>query len=232
MTRRPTLFVLWAALALAGAPISSCQSIPEAHAPHGTSIRDDVYGARFLLRQSEGVRVNLPGIDPGCELRLVSGGTPSQAGESLALSGVAIDERPVWGPDDLVGCVRIDSGEQALEYLRFFSSMSTVHLFAQVELEFFPMSACGGGQSTGASLVCVPEDTWRRLGMDEAAVRAKKGVFVVRRYVKRLVGEDLVGTVLAVTQRVARDGEVRELSTRRIDIPEHLVIPLSFPLYM
>ena len=90
------------------------------------------------LRLREARSVCLPGVRAGCAVRFVEGESiPAEAGERIVVRFSFGEEETVRGPADLAGCVRIASAAEALEYLRLFSSLSTVHLFEPQRLEVF-----------------------------------------------------------------------------------------------
>ena len=145
------------------------------------------------------------------------------------------DSRVVKGPDDLVGCISIRSSAEALEYLRFFSSSATVHLFADQMLEVFPgdRPAYIYGPK-GTCYICLPPRRWRALHLSSPHVTETETGYLVTRYVVRPSPEDFNASDLyRVTQRVGHDGVVELVSETHVDnLTPRERYGLAFPGYL
>jgi hypothetical protein len=134
----------------------------------------------------------------------------------------------VKAPSDLVGCVRIETAADALEYLRLFSSSSTVHLFEPQRLEVFP-----GSSGPGCRFTCLHPRIWRKLGLAEAsAVLLEDGSFEVRRIVMKPEPQAWMPTLYRVVERVTRDGAVRVVSEEPVPARPEDLKELAFPIYL
>jgi len=186
----------------------------------------DVQGKRFLCGDSDGVRLCLPVLRNGCSLRIVPGKTiPREPGDQAILSH-GEETQTITEPGQLAGCVSIQSENDALEYLRFFSSLKTVHLFKESLLEIFP------ARGEGCFLVCLPEKRWLALGLAGPSVTKEGTGFKVTRLAIKPVPSHYEVTVFRVTQEVTFDGHVRELSSEAVPIPHLDLLRLGFPMYM
>lgn len=149
-----------------------------------------------------------------CSLVLVEGESiPPQAEQRVVLVSDGV-RRTVRGPEDLTGCVSIDHPEHALEYLRFFSSWATAHLFDQQLLEVSrgdrPAYLHG---PEGTCFICLPPARWEALSLAPPRVEATRDGFLVTRYAVRPAPEDANASDLyRVVQFVGRDGAVKILS--------------------
>ncbi len=104
----------------------------------GRSRSPDYLGLRFRCGDLASDRVCLPSLQPDCKLKFIQGKMiPRKAAEHLVVECRGEVSR-LWTSNDLSGCVRLASSQDALEYLRFFSSLWTIHLFEQEFLEIFP----------------------------------------------------------------------------------------------
>src|SRR6185369_4929819 len=114
-------------------------------------------GERFMCSGLPTKKLCLPTLLSGCRLTLKPGpGIPSEPKERVLLH-MGNDTHLVDGPNELKGCVSISTQAQALEYLRFFSSLRTVHLFRDEVLEIYPSSG------KRCYLVCLPKNRWASL---------------------------------------------------------------------
>lgn len=172
---------------------------------------------------------------PECSLLLVEGQSiPPQAEQRVHLVSDGVP-RTVRGPDDLVDCVSIDRPEHALEYLRFFSSWSTIHLFSEQILEVSrgdrPAYLHG---PDGTCFICLPPARWKALNLAPPRVEATRDGFLVTRYVVRPAPEDANASDLyRIVQRVGRDGGVELVSqdpVAGLDAGERY--GLAFPRYL
>ena len=186
----------------------------------------DVFGNRFRCGNPGGVSLCLPTLRPGCSLTITPGkGIPREPGDQVILSH-GEETRSITEPDQLSGCVSIQSENDALDYLRFFSSVKTVHLFKESLLEIFP------ARSAGCVLVCLPERRWFALELASPIITKESAGFKVTRLAIKPVPSHYDVTVFKITQEVTFDGRVRELSSEPVTIPRLDRIRLGFPIYM
>lgn len=177
----------------------------------------------------------LPVLNEDCSLVLAEGASiPSQEEDRVVLEAHGI-QRTVSGPKDLLGCVSISSSMEAVEYLRFFSSWATVHLFKEQMLEVVegrrPAYLYG---PDGTCYTCLPPQRWHSLGLASPKVEQTPNGYVVTRYVVRPSPDDANASDLyRVTQRVASDGSVdlvKETPVPGLKDPERY--GLAFPRYL
>ena len=117
---------------------------------------------------------------------------------------------------DLRGRVGLASPDQALEFVRLFTSPETHYLFP--ESQVIEPRAARGDPGPGE----YPEEYGERLQLEPARARAEGETFVVER---NLV--DRAGTLLRATERVGQDGAYALERTTTIDAGS----PVTFPLY-
>lgn len=187
---------------------------------------DRLTGLRFRCG-ALGSRICLDLLKEGCSLVLEDLGTlPREAGESLVLQ-VGQRATPVQSPTDLVGCVELKDEQDVLEYLRFFSSLWTVHLFERKTLELHKSHnrKCPG--------ICIFPQVWQGLGLLEPNVsRLDDGGFEVIRTVIKPIPYPYDVTVFRVIERVTRLGEVVEVSSVPVKVPEEVRWSVGFPGYL
>lgn len=182
----------------------------------------DIHGLRFRCNDLSSREICLRVLASGCRLEVQQGKSlPPEAEERITLA-VAQNTSTVHSPKDLVGCVEINSEDDALEYLRFFSSLWTVHWFESSKLEIF----------SGRCLrTCLYDRDWRALRLKKASVTRREDAFEVRRVVARRGAERWPLEVSEIVERVSRVGAVEELSSRVLDIPMRIRGRLNFPIY-
>jgi len=183
-------------------------------------------GNRFRCDEPSWVLLCLEMMDESCHLAIVPGrGLPRESSDRAVV--VREDEaHVVRDPDALLGCVHIKSENEALEYLRFFSSYSTVYLFREQILEIFPSN------DPQCFAVCISIDRWKKLGFKDPMVRKVEGGFEVSRTVITPTARiPEVASVLLV-QRVDQKGRVVEVSRTPLELPEDLRLRLAFPAFM
>lgn len=182
----------------------------------------DIHGLRFRCNDLGSSKICLRVLASRCKLEVQQGKSlPPEAEERVILT-VAQSRSTVHSPKDLVGCVEINTEDDALEYLRFFSSLWTVHWFESSKLEIFP----------GRCLrTCLSHRDWRAFGLKKASVTRLEDGFEVRRVVARRGAERWPLEVLEVVERVSRAGSVEQLSARILDIPPEIRGRLNFPTY-
>jgi hypothetical protein len=186
----------------------------------------DPLGKRFLCSDAPTKRLCIPAILSGCRMTLEVGpGIPSEPGEK-ALLHQDVETHTVDGPNQLKGCVSILTEEQALEYLRFFSSLRTVHLFHDKMLEIYPASG------KGCYLVCLPKDRWDSLKLPSPLVKKTDTGFRVTRLVIKPIPTRQEVTVFRLTQEVGTDGMVKELESVPVPLSAADLLWLGFPPYL
>src|SRR4051794_26311504 len=163
----------------------------------------DPLGERFLCSDVPTKKLCLPTLLSGCSLTLKPGsGIPSEPEERVLLH-MGNDTHLVDGPNQLKGCVSISTEAQALEYLRFFSSLTTAHLFQDEMLEIYPSSG------KGCYRVCLPKDRWSSLKLPSPLVKKMGTGFRVMRLVIKPIPNHQDVTVFRLTQEVGVDGTVK-----------------------
>lgn len=186
----------------------------------------DPLGKRFLCSDAPAKRLCPPAILSGCRVTLEPGpGIPSEPEEKMLLHQGNESHR-VDGPNQLKGCVSISTEAQALEYLRFFSSLRTVHLFRDKVLEIYPSSG------KGCYLVCLPKNRWDLLRLSSPLVKKTDVGFRVTRFVIKPVPNRQDVTVFRLTQEVGAAGTVKELEVVPVSIPKADLLWLGFPSYL
>jgi hypothetical protein len=184
----------------------------------------DPLGRRFSCKDTDNVCLTM--LRPECRLILKhGGGIPAEPEDRLFLTRESA-LGPVEGSDQLKGCVKIANKDNAIEYLRFFSSLKTVHLFHDKNLEIFP--------STGKScfLVCLPRSRWQALKLTAPVVERTKSGFRVTRLVIRPLPNRQDVTIFRLTQDVDYDGGIREVEAVPIQLPRTDLLWLGFPSHL
>jgi hypothetical protein len=106
----------------------------------------------------------------------------------------------------------ITDAAAALEYLRFFSSLVTWHLFEGMPLEVFVgQPGYIHGQDGADCSVCLPPQRWVELGLHSPVVFADGNAFLVTRFVVRVVKSRFALQLFRLTERVGRDGTVETM---------------------
>lgn len=186
----------------------------------------DPLGNRFLGPDGPPEKLFPPAILSGCRMALEAGpGIPSEPGDKAVLyRGNQI--LTIKNPNQLKGCVSISTEAQALEYLRFFSSLRTVHLFQDKILEIYPSSG------NGCYLVCLPKDRWNSLKLPNPLVKKTSEGFKVTRLVIKPIPTRQEVTVFRLTQEVGADGTVQELESMQVPLSAADLLWLGFPSYL
>lgn len=227
LSENSTLSFLMVAIALALAASTNC-------APFAPLLPADLEGARYFCGKPLQGRICVTFLVDACGLQFVEGKSlPSQAEDRVVLRSSEGHQRDVRHPDDMKGCVRLADEEQALEYLRFFSSPLTVYLFDYARIEvgrgspgylYGPEGDCG---------ICLPPRRWQELGLSEPRIHMDSNGFLITRYiVKRASDNAMASNLYRIREKVHRDGIV--------DIVEEMEIPLTpaeryglgFPSYL
>ncbi|MFW6012267.1 MAG: hypothetical protein ACOC92_00985 [bacterium] len=152
---------------------------------------------------------------------------PPQGSEVLTLS-CPDESRRVTSIHDLAGHVRIDTPADALEYLRFFSSMMTVHLFEKEEkaMEIFQ------GEPGDCYSSCLPSERWSALGLKPTTVQTLAEGFRVARNVVRPVPSSVNVSAFRVVVDVLPDGTVEQRSQQPLPLDDLDRARLTFPGYL
>ena len=158
---------------------------------------------------------------------LVELNLPPEGSEVLTLS-CPQESRRVTSIHDLAGHVRIRTPADALEYLRFFSSMMTVHLFEKDEkaMEIFP------GEPDDCFSSCLPPERWSTLGLKPTTVEPLTEGFRVARNVVRPVPSSVNVSAFRVVVDVLPDGTVQQRSQHPLPLDDLDRARLSFPGYV
>lgn len=217
-----TLALFLLALPLLGCSMATASYDPPAFSGW-TKIPVDYQGFRFVDKTKDGSPVAVPGLVPECAVRFEQGKSlPAELENRLVLQQEDV-RRPVLGPADLAGCVRLTTPGQALEYLRLFSSFDTSHLFCNPVLEIFEeRSECLG--------VCLPSAQWKKLHLRPPAIRETSDGFEVSRYVIR--PERWSASLFRRTEKVFTDGAVRLIREEYVPVPPEDLEGLFFPAYL
>lgn len=187
----------------------------------------DPDGARFFCGARPSAGLCLSALRPGCRLEFVRGASIPPEAEDHVLLQSGTQSWKVEGPAQLTGCVSIQSTETAIEYLRFFSSYRTVHMFQRQELEVIERQ--DGVACTGA---CISGVSWTKLRLagPRAAGRGEK--FRVTRFVIKPFPKPWKVSLYRVVDEVSRDGGVRRLSERQVTATPDDLGDLNFPMYL
>lgn len=198
--------------------------------PAALSQRDeelgDFLGRRFRCNNTTGFSICLSALKPSCQLRVEHGkGLPGEPSDQLILTSEN-KSIAVKGPAQMKGCVTIRSSKDALEYLRFFSTLKMVDFFDEDLLEIYP------ARGKGCYFVCLPEDRWRVLGLEGPIFHeAATGIQITRLVIKPASIRHHV-TVFRLTQEVRPDGEIHEIASEPVSIPTKDLLWLRFPAYL
>jgi hypothetical protein len=197
------------------------------HSAYGEEPSTDFAGIRFRCGKLSSGNICLSVLLDECSLRIVQGeGIPREADEKLIITR-GDREFVVTSPSALHDCISISTKDEALEYLRFFSSLWMTHFFEQEHMEIFQSTEdqCGSGS-------CLPTRRWKSLDLKPVAVRKKSYGFEVRRNIVRPVPNALHVSAFQVTERVTADGEVSQVSEEAIELEMDDKARLSFFRYL
>jgi hypothetical protein len=183
------------------------------------------FGHRFWCENIVGNAMCLSVLRPECKLEVArTVALPNEPDDQLFL--IHGDRKKlVNGPDQMVGCVEISDSAEALEYLRFFSSVRTVHLFDEKNLEIYHAA------HDDCYVVCLPTERWQALGFTEPQFKETASGIQVTRFVIKPIPNRQEVTVYRITQEVGAAGEVREISSEPVSIPQWDLLRLGFPSY-
>jgi hypothetical protein len=185
----------------------------------------DVLGKRYRCDDIGSADVCLDILSDSCSLVIARGrGIPAEPGSRLVLVE-GETARIAKGPNHLVGCVEISTPAEALDYLRFFSSYETVHLFEDQRLEVFETDE-------ECFAVCLPTERWQQLGLSEARVEVTEGGFEVTRLLIKPTSCQSRVEVFRVVESVGWDGRVKEISSDPVPVSDEDRLRLSFPHFL
>jgi len=187
----------------------------------------DPEGVRFLCGGATPPTVCLSILRSECTLSLVSGASiPAEADDKVVIKSDR-HEAQVTGPLELRGCVVIEAPRDALDYLSFFSSYRTVHLFRDQELEVHLVD-----KRIGCVGVCLDRVRWKKLRLAEPSAKAVGQNYEVTRYVFRPVPQPWRVSIFRVTDEVTPDGGVRRLKETQVETTGDDLMGLAFPMYL
>lgn len=213
------VFGKWAPIVVMFLGIACQASAPLTSLLEGSDFR----GQRFRCNDSKGVSICLRVLRDGCSLSITPGeGLPREPQDKLVLSN-GVKSQVVAGPSDLVGCVNIQNEQDSLEYLRFFSSYETVHLFKEQELEIYKEKCFA---------VCLAADRWQALGLGQVTAVSTEDAFEVTRYVIKPAANIPEVQIYRVAQRVNREGDVVVVESEPVPMSMEDRLRLSFPLFL
>jgi hypothetical protein len=194
------------------------------HRTYGEEPATDFSGMRFRCGKLTSGNICLSVLIDECSLRIVPGeGIPRAAGEKLVLTR-GNQEHVVASPRDLHECVSINTKDEALEYLRFFSAHRMTHLFENRYMEIFQGSdeECMPGR-------CLPTHRWRKLKLKSVTVKKKGYNFEIRRNIVRPKPHTMHVSAFQITERVTTDGEVSLISEKAVQLEIEDEARLTFP---
>lgn len=193
----------------------------------GTTWIESLFGSRFWCENTAGDAICLSVLRSECKLEaLRTVALPHEPDDQLIL--IREEQRYlVAGPQQMVGCVEISDPARALEYLRFFSSARTVHLFDEQILEVYHSSQ----DDDRCYVVCLPTERWQALGFSDPQFKETASGIQVTRFVIKPIPNRQEVTVYRVTHEVGRAGEVREISSEPVSVPYWDLLRLGFPGY-
>lgn len=190
-----------------------------------TEERKNQFGRRFWCENIIGNAVCLSVLRPECRLEVArTVALPNEPDDQLFLIH-GEQRRLVTGPHQMVGCVEISDSVKALEYLRFFSSVRTVHLFDEKILEIYHST------HDDCYVICLPADRWQALGLSDPQFKETDSGIQVTRFVIKPIPSRQEVTVYRITQEVGPAGEIREISSEPVSIPKWDLLRLGFPSY-
>jgi len=188
----------------------------------------DFFGLRFLCHDSSSMRLCLPVLKTGCSLTIAPGdGLPREPADRLLLVCQG-ESFLVEKAQDMADRVTIENEGDALEYVRFFSSYETVHLFSEKILEVHR----GEGSDKDCFATCLPASRWVGLGLSDPAVRRVGQDFEVTRYVIKPLPNYYEVSLFRIVQRVGAHGLLEEVSSDLVNVPLEDRLGLSFPQFL
>jgi hypothetical protein len=216
------LAILWLVVLL-----GACRTVAKSDVP-----QSDYDGWRFYC--DAGGSLCLTVLEEDYSLILTEGESiPPQAEQHVVLMSPQ-GRHDIMGPNDLASSVSIATRDDAVEYLRFFSSWATVHLFEDQVLEIYRGRPGYLHGPKGECFICIPPQRWRDLGLESPQVGETPGGFLVTRYVVRPASDDPNAIDLyRIQQEVGKDGSVKTIfqtQHRGLTRPERY--GLSFPAYL
>jgi hypothetical protein len=195
-------------------------------AKNPTGKMNDYYGSRFWCGERLRTKVCLSVLTAGCSLEFVPGaGVPSEPNDELWVKSSS-GRKIVRGPADLERCVTITSPEKALEYLRFFSSYETVHLFSGNRMEIFSVE-----RGSDCKLACLPQNDWRRHRLKNAISSRVAGGFLIERTVVGFIDEPWKVQAYFRRELVEKSGRVVLLEERPLNLSFRELGTICFPMF-
>jgi len=190
-------------------------------------------GLRFRCNKfdSDSACIDLPMLKEGCKLEFVPGESiPPQPTEKIILKYDG-KQKQILGPNDFLvdeeggcSCIYISSGEQALEYLRFFSSYFLVHLFTEQKLEIYPKK--GKKDCIG---VCMNMGNWKKLKFYEPIINPVGDGYEIERFVIKPIPKEYLPTIFREKVLVKRNGQVNLIEEEEITFCCEYTKGLFFP---
>lgn len=180
-----------------------------------TGIKKDwatISGAQYECQQYlfNETCIRLSVIKDQCKLeRIPAEGLHSESKDRIVLK-YKNEVKEIKGPEDLaeVGneCIEIKNKEQALEYIRFFSSTRTYYLFNIKELEIFPKN-----RYKECYNVCLENKIWKKLKLHDPIIIRKKEGFEIIRFVIKPIPLPYWPTIFKEIVLVTYDGKIIEI---------------------
>lgn len=117
------------------------------------------------------------------------------------------------GPNDLKGCINIKTPEEALDYLRFFSSFNTAGFFDEVKYEVYKGNKC---------FYCLKDKIWSKFHLHEPLIVSVHSGYEITRYVVKKIkeSEDDKEQLFKIIEFVSKEGEVKLIKEERINANE------------
>ena len=210
---------------------ASCAILISANS-NSDCVLSEINGLNFRCgRATDSECIRLSVLNEDCILKFVPGvSIPPSATEEVSLTKNNVTKR-VNCPEDMVGCVTIKNPEDALEYLRFFSTHWMAYLFNKEiqRQEIFKMPSAGKNNS-----VCLPEKRWKRLNLREPIIKRLRDGFIVIRYIIRPKGKpaDLYVAIHRETSFVSTAGEIIVLDETEVPSTLEDTVYLGFPAFL
>ena len=191
------------------ASLLACQLMVSQPSPTRAALEDgpieETTGKVELRALMKGCSVSITQKDPQAVC------IPREACEYLLLR-CGREEIPVLTKLDLQGKVEIREPEEALQYLRFFSSKKTYYFFRDPYVEIYP------APEDECISPCLPSERWNELGLHQASVTSTRdGWFEVTRNIVRRDGPAGNPRLYTATEAVSSDGQIELL--KQISVP-------------
>ncbi|MEM7819970.1 MAG: hypothetical protein QXD48_04050 [Candidatus Aenigmatarchaeota archaeon] len=179
--------------------------------------------------------INLSVLKKGCTLEFVPGESiPPEATEKIVLKYKDI-VKEIRSPDDFASlgceCIYIWNENQALEYLRFFSSYETFYLFDDWKIEIYPADKYEN-KDYGCYGFTIPKRLWNKLGLHDPIVEYKEEGFIITRFIIKPIPRPYMPTIFKETVLVERHGKISVLKEEVITSCEKYTEGLGFPNFI